>query len=130
MGADLKASPLPPAPLLSSGNQWLADLQTERIGRSRKKLDSRVEINENIKNKNRLLYIVDYLILFNFWLLLGFPDNHFLSLWRSLGTIWAPFCNQVGHGCTQMDPGRSQDGFFMIFDTFWVPLWTPCWITF
>ena len=54
----------------------------------------------------------------------------FGSSWRSLGTILAPFCNQVGHGCTQMDSGRSQDGFSMIFETFWVPLWTPFWIIF
>ena len=54
----------------------------------------------------------------------------FGSSWRSLGTILAPFCNQVGHGCTQMDSGRSQDGFSMIFETFWVPLWTPFWVIF
>ena len=54
----------------------------------------------------------------------------FGSSWRSLGTILAPFCNQVGHGCTQMDSGRSQDGFLMIFETFWVPLWTPFWVIF
>jgi len=57
----------------------------------------------------------DDCILLIFHVILGSPDDHFWSFWRSLGTIWVPFCNQVGHGCTHMDPGRSQDGFLMIF---------------
>ena len=54
----------------------------------------------------------------------------FESSWRSLGTILAQFCNQVVHGCTQMDSGRSQDRFSMIFETFWAPLWIPFWVFF
>ena len=63
-------------------------------------------------------------------MLLGSPGDHFGSIWRSLGSILAPFCNQVGHRCTQRDPGRSQTGWSMIFDGFWVPLVKPVWSTF
>ena len=47
--------------------------------------------------------------------------------WDYLGTI---FGDQVGHRCTQGDPGGCQNGFLMIFDGFWVPHWRPFWVTF
>ena len=66
----------------------------------------------------------------DFWLPLGSPHDHFGSIWRSLGSILGQFYNQVRHRCTERDPGRSQGGFLMIFDGFWVSLWRPFWITF
>ena len=74
-------------------------------------------MDKNEKCKRGFVYaeLFDFV---DFQLLLGSPDDHFGSIWRSLGTILATFCNQVAHRCTQRDLGRSQGGILMLFDGF------------
>ena len=49
--------------------------------------------------------------------------------WVHLEVLGVHFGDQVGHRCTQGDPGGCQNGFSMIFDGFWVPHWKPFWVT-
>ena len=69
--------------------------------------------SEDPKRKEHINFLLHNLLLdfVDFHFLLGSSGDHFGSIWRSLGIILAPFCNQVGHRCTQRDPGRSQGGF-------------------
>ena len=111
-----------------SCNQLTADLQTARISRIWR--ISRIEINGALFEICIFLvtqFVIGYC---GFCLLSESLDHHFGSIWRPLGPFWHHFGDQVGHRCAQSNPGRSQDGFWMIFDGFWGILWTPVWITF
>ena len=52
-----------------------------------------------------------------FYLLSESLDHHFGSIWRPLGPFWHHFGDQVGHRCAQSNPGRSQDGFWMMTES-------------
>ena len=80
-------------------------------------------------------------IFVDFMMFSGSFEHRFSSIWEPLGTIlaafgspWAPFWHyfgdQIGHRCTQRDPGGSQGGFLMILGRFWVPFWGLFWSTF
>ena len=50
--------------------------------------------------------------------------------WVHLKVLGDHFGDQVGHRCTQGDPGGCQNGFLTIFDGLWVTHWRPVWVTF